>query len=88
MDHLGGNITALRRADAICDVITARVRAIGIEVLDVVSNVPEDLTTSLSRIGDVATALMAKPCPPAAIGVVASAETIAPAAAAFERGST
>jgi hypothetical protein len=88
MDHLGGDLAALRRADAICDVITARVRATGIEVLDVVSNVPGDLTTSLSRIGDVATALVAKPCPPAAIGVVASAETVAPAAAAFEGGST
>lgn len=86
MDHLGTDLAALRRADAICGTIAIRLRAIGISVLDVVSNEAGDLKSSVSRIGDIAIALVERPCPLAASDRVASAETIAPPATALEGG--
>lgn len=58
LDKLGRDRHALQRAEAICDVITTRLRAIGIPVLEIVNDEAADLAQGAHRVGDVITAAL------------------------------
>ena len=58
MDHLGHDLHALRRGEAICDVIATTFRAMRVPVIDIVSNEAPDLTFGAHRVSDaIVTAL-------------------------------
>jgi hypothetical protein len=53
MDHLGHDLHALRRGEAICGVIATTLRAMRVPVIDIVSNEAPDLATGAHRVSDV-----------------------------------